>query len=739
MKNKKSALIAGVLCYILGAGIASPASAEEIQAFDLDTMVVTATRTLKQIQEVPSMVDVITAQDIQKKNIANVTDALQQLPSAFRDKSGAGGLQIRGFGSTEYLVLLDGQQVNNGYNGGMDWEMLPVENIERIEIAKGAASSIYGGHAVGAVINITTKDAKEKGAHGNAIVGYGSNKSWKKALYVNGKVNDKVSFGVGYENRKSDGFTGYYYTGSASKGTGVTPDKPIKQLSNGKYILGSRGKREYENENFTANIKYNFDENKSLKYTLTKAESTYAYPNPISFIKVGGVQQFAGSFDVGNGMVVKPSISSSILGYDGKKTSDIHTLSYNDDAAKLRVNAGYTNMKRNGYSSPSSPKTLPWYGAGTDSYYPSEVQSLDIEKAWENMGKHTVVAGANYKLEKFEQTRSYLTKWRDHNSIDTSKGKDGIYQRHAGKAQDIAIYLQDEYKFDDAWTMYLGARYDHYKKYDGRSIFWDTKGALTDDKKHNSGSYNEISPKLSFDFKADENTNIYASYGHSFNPPAMTQVYRYENGVHANPDLDPETSDTFEIGMKKKLSDKTSLGVALFHTKTDDKIVYTTHYKPGTTTTDYKDYENFGNEKRKGIELDLNHKFDKNWGAYLNYAWQRGTLSRAAVPGTNVLAQASAAVYGIPKHIFHAGVNYTNDKWGALLECQYVSARQASDDVTGEYGAEDPYCLFNAAINYKVFKGANLQFAIENIFDRQFYASEATCGRSYNVSLNYNF
>lgn len=54
-------------------------------------------------------------------------------------------------------------------------------------------------------------------------------------------------------------------------------------------------------------------------------------------------------------------------------------------------------------------------------------------------------------------------------------------------------------------------------------------------------------------------------------------------------------------------------------------------------------------------------------------------------------------------------------------------------------GAEDSYCLFNAAINYKVFKGANLQFAIENIFDRQFYASEATCGRSYNVSLNYNF
>lgn len=739
MKMRKSTLMASVLCCVLGLGYCSYASAETVQEFDLDTMVVTATRTMKQIQEVPSMVSVITSEDIEKKNIANISDAMQMLAGVYRDKSAAGGLQIRGFGSTEYLVLLDGQQVNNGYNGAVEWEMIPVENIERIEIAKGAGSSIYGGHAVGAVINITTKEAKAKGVHGSAVVSYGSDKTWKKALAANAKVNDKVSFGVGYENRKSNGFRGYYYTAAASKGSGTAIDTPLKKLSNGKYVLGARGKREYENESFTANVKYNFDENKSLKYTLTKTESTYAYPNPISFIKVGGVSQFKGTFDVGNGMVVKPSISSSILGYDGKKEYDIHTLQYNDEANKFRVNAGYTNMKRNGYSSPSSPTVIPWSGAGTDSYYPSKVYNFDVEKAWQGIGKHTIVTGADYKLEKFNQTRSYLTNWRNHGSLDTSKGINGIYQKHAGKAKDIALYVQDEYKFDDAWTMYLGARYDHYKKFDGKSTFWDAKGKLTDDKNHKSGSYNEISPKLSFDFKADDKTNYFVSYGHSFNPPAMTQVYRYESGVRANPDLDPETSDTFELGMKKKLSEKTSLGVSLFQTKTDDKIVYTTHYKPGTKTTDYKDYENFGNEKRRGVEIDLTHKFDKNWGAYLNYAWQRGTLSRAAVPGTNVLGQSSETAYGIPRHIFHSGVNYNKDKFGALLECQYVSARQAADDVTGEYGAEDPYCIFNAAFNFKVFKDANLQVSIENIFDREFYASEATSGRTYNVSLQYKF
>ena len=58
--------------------------------------------------------------------------------------------------------------------------------------------------------------------------------------------------------------------------------------------------------------------------------------------------------------------------------------------------------------------------------------------------------------------------------------------------------------------------------------------------------------------------------------------------MRANPDLDPETSNTFEIGVKKKLSQRTNLGVSLYQVKTDDKIIYTTHYKPGTTTADYK-------------------------------------------------------------------------------------------------------------------------------------------------------
>ena len=113
-------------------------------------------------------------------------------------------------------------------------------------------------------------------------------------------------------------------------------------------------------------------------------------------------------------------------------------------------------------------------------------------------------------------------------------------------------------------------------------------------------------------------------------------------------------------------------------------------------------------------------------------------MKQNAVAGTN-LKEADSADYGIPKHLLHAGVNYNKDKFNAILDCQYVSARQAPDDVTGEYGAEDAYFIVNTAFNYEIAKGTILQFGINNLFDKEFYASEATSGRTYNVGLRYSF
>jgi len=737
VKGKKRILITMMLTgsVLLGGGHAFAADEALTPNFTLDEMIVTATRTMKDVKDVPASVDVITAEEIAAKNVTSVTEALQMKTGVYMSPIAQGGISIRGFSSTDILVLLDGQPMNSGWNGVVNWEMIPVERVARIEIARGAASSLYGGRAVGAVVNITTKD-NEKDTSVDTVVSYGSNNTWKKSTYFDQKVNDKLSIGAGYEKRSSDGYRGYYRTGSGTSTTTVVPSKitdaNLPKLSNGSYLVGGRGEKDWENENSSFNFKYKFDNDKSLKYTYMNSVNEYSYVNPFSYAyDANGKQIFNGTVKTQDGKYVKLA-AGSFLGYVGKRETDLHTVNYQDNDHKVQLNIGFSDTKKDGYSSASSSVTdINWEGAGTNSFYPSKTYNIDFQKAWENIGKHTIVAGFNGKEESFDQTRYYLSNWKNHNSVTS------FYEKHGGKAENLALFVQDEYKMSDPITMYLGVRYDHYKKYDGYSHYYDAGEVLNSSKSknHDSGSYNELSPKISFEYKANKATSYYTSYGHSFNPPILYQVYRYGGGgmgdVIANPDLNPETSDTFEIGMKKSLDEKTNLGISLYQVKTTDKVAYMSHYLSGTSTVEFKRYENAGTEKRKGVEFNVVHKFGANWDGYINYAWQNGKITNASGTESNN--------FDIPKHLLHTGIGYTKDKFNAILDAQYVSERQAPDGDTGEYGAEDAFFVMNTYFNYKVTPHATLQFGIQNLFDKEFYASEATSGRTYNVSLRYQF
>lgn len=703
---------------------------EETPRFTLAEMVVTATRTMKNIQEIPASVAVITAEDIAAKNVTSVTEALQNVTGIYKNPIAQGGISIRGFNSTDILVLLDGQPMNSGWNGVMNWELIPVESIERIEVVKGAGSSLYGGKAVGAVVSITTKENTQK-TKIDAALSYGSNNTWKKSLYINGKVDKKLSIGAGYEKRSSDGYPGFYRTVTGkSKGTASgTADVP--KLGDGSYLVGGRGEKDWDNENYSFNLKYDFDESKALKYTYMRSNNDYSYKNPFSYIyDKDGNQLFSGTFLTQDGKYITIT-PSQFLGYVGKRETDLHTLNYQDEENKIMLNIGYTNTKKDGYSSPSSPKDINWEGAGTNSFYPSKAYNIDFQKAWDNIGKHTIVAGFNGKQESFDQTRYNLDNWKNHGSVTA---KYPAFEQHGGKGRNLAIFVQDDYKMSDEVTMYTGIRFDNYKKYDGYSYYINADGShKAKSSHHEEGSYNEISPKLAFEYKVNKDTSYYASYGHSFNPPILYQVYRDGGGdmgaVRANPELNPETSDTFEIGLKKNLNAKTKLGLSIYKAKTKDKVEYITHYAADGDVA-FKRYENAGIEDKKGVELDLNHEFDKNWSAYFNYAWQQGEITNSK--------NATYTNYDIPKHLLHTGINYTNDKWNIALDAQYVSERQAPDSVTGEYGAEDAFFIMNTYFNYKLNKEATLQFSVQNLFNKEFYASEATSGRTYTVGLRYS-
>ena len=126
----------------------------------LETVVVTATRTPRALKDIPVVTRVITAEDIQKVDATNVKDVLQQeLPGLeFTYSMGQQVLNMGGYEGNNILFLVDGERMAGESMDNVDFSRLNLSSIERIEIVKGAASTLYGSSAMGGVINIITKE-----------------------------------------------------------------------------------------------------------------------------------------------------------------------------------------------------------------------------------------------------------------------------------------------------------------------------------------------------------------------------------------------------------------------------------------------------------------------------------------------------------------------------------------------------------------------------------------------------
>lgn len=137
------------------------AAAEPPQENLMAPVVVTATRTDTPQEEVTTSISVITDKDIQAQHAETVLEALRNVPSVDVVQSGSKGnatsVFIRGSDSDHVLVLIDGVEVNSTTLGSFDFAHLTTDNVDRVEVLRGAGGTLYGSQAIGGVINIITK------------------------------------------------------------------------------------------------------------------------------------------------------------------------------------------------------------------------------------------------------------------------------------------------------------------------------------------------------------------------------------------------------------------------------------------------------------------------------------------------------------------------------------------------------------------------------------------------------
>ena len=132
--------------------------------FNLDDVVVTGTRTPKSLKDVPILTRLITEEEIRKSDATDIKDLLQQVMPGVEFSyamSQQPNMNFSGFAGKNVLVLLNGERLAGETMENTDFARLTMQNVQRIEIIKGAASALYGSNAAGGVINIITKEVQQ--------------------------------------------------------------------------------------------------------------------------------------------------------------------------------------------------------------------------------------------------------------------------------------------------------------------------------------------------------------------------------------------------------------------------------------------------------------------------------------------------------------------------------------------------------------------------------------------------
>ncbi len=202
----------------------------------LDEVLITATRTLRQLSSVPLPTQIISKKEIQSVNSIRLSDILEEQTGLITvpDFGGGEGIQMQGLDSQYILILIDGVPLVGRSAGTFDLNRLSVGNIKQIEIVKGASSSLYGNEALGGVINIITEDPKS-GFSGDVNYRGGSFNTHDSGLNLNYK---KQKFGItAFANRNSSG--GYDLDESTVANT-VDPFTSYTLSSNINYELSEK-------------------------------------------------------------------------------------------------------------------------------------------------------------------------------------------------------------------------------------------------------------------------------------------------------------------------------------------------------------------------------------------------------------------------------------------------------------------------------------------------------------------
>ena len=668
--------------------LASAASAEE--TVRSDEVRVTATRVARELHDVPMSVSVMTEEDIRKSPARTVGELLEDVPGVQIHNSGSQGLKrvsIRGESPNRVLILIDGQKIAE--NKSMDGTAVLIDPsmIERVEVITGPASVLYGSEALGGVVNIITKKGGTKPVQGEASVGYsGASDGFNSSLGLYGRSG-------GFSYRASGSYEDH---DRLKTPRGDMPHTSFRQKE-GSLFLG-----------------YDFSEHFSIG---------------------GGVDMFDSSISAGS---MEPGYENFSVEIPEWKRDKVNLFAearnLTEYLARVRFDAFWQESRKhmiNTVDVDGMPIKIV-----NDADNINRQTGAGLQTDWQMGDSHYLVAGYDY----------------NHDALDADTLASGTLKamgmtmyrdisRHEGSMDTHAFYAQMESVLPYDFTLNYGMRYTWVETDMDRAEGTRTSmGSSRPKETGSTGSTSESRPvfNVGLVWTGIDDLALRATFSQGFRVANLQERYVLSSmgggTIYPNADLDPETSNNYELGARYD-NGRFTLDAALFYNDAKDYIDNVTI----DAAADISEYRNVSSAKTRGLEIAAQYAFDCGFTPYASLTWMKrkfdyGSWETYHVGDPTFTGRAGLRYErALPKNtLFHA------DAYARFANASRDDIQEDSGISTITYGGWTT-ANFAAGIDFGSERQYSVTAEVLNIFDKTYQFSDSVYEPGLHANLKFSW
>ncbi|WP_027149843.1 TonB-dependent receptor [Methylobacter tundripaludum] len=627
----------------------------------------TAVKTDTALIDLPQSITVITQELIKDQNMQSIADTVRYVP-------GVGIAQ--GEGNRDNPIFRGNSSNSDMYVDGIRDDVQyfrDLYNIERVDVLKGPNAMIFGRGGSGGLINRATKQANWSNAR-EMNFQVGSFDKYRLTGDFDQAVNDNVAVRLTsmWENSRS------YRDGFDAGRWGVNPTVTWLPSDQTKVALGY----EHYEDRRTADRGIS-----SFGGRPVNTDVSTFFGDPDRSPTSATVDSFNAvlDHDFGGGVAVRNS--SRYASYD----------KFYQNIFPGAVNAAGTQVAISAYNNATQRENL---FNQTDLTF-----SLDTGPF-----KHKLLTGAEFgrqETDNFRNTGYFTAVGANATSVNvplaSPRYNGAVAFRQAATDADNhgvthikAGYVQDQIELTKHWQAIMGVRYDRFEV-----DFLNKRNGQT-----TSTIDDLLSPRGGLIYKPFENFSLYTNYSIAYVPRAGEQLASLTLATAA---LKPEEFRNYEVGAKWDIRPDLSATLALYQLDRLNALATDPNNPAVSFLVD--------GQRTKGIELGLSGNITDAWKVIGGYAFQNGEITKSISSS----ALAGATLAQVPEHTFSLWNRYDiTQQWGVGLGSVYRSKMfAATDNLVTLPG----FLRFDAAVYYKPTKNIQLQVNVENLFDKEYYAS----------------